>query len=429
MSIPVLDRTPSRGRADVVEAFRRVRSFTEALAEPLAAEDYVVQSMPDCSPTKWHLAHVSWFFETFVLGPQRANYRSLNPQYTFLFNSYYNAIGERHARAKRGLLSRPTVDETYAYRAYVDEHMLDLLELAEAESFDAIEPTIVLGLNHEQQHQELLVTDAKHMLAQNSLHPVYRARQPDRPSAPPALRWVSFAGGVVEVGHTGEGFAFDNEGPRHAQLIHPFELGSRPVTNAEYLAFMADAGYQRPELWLSAGWATVQESGWNAPLYWEPDADRWLVQTLAGLSEVVPAEPVCHISYFEADAYARWAGARLPTEFEWEVAAQSAPLEGNFIESGRLHPAPLVTADADSTLARMFGDVWEWTQSSYSPYRGYQPAEGAIGEYNGKFMCNQYVLRGGSCATPASHIRRTYRNFFPPDARWQFMGLRLARDI
>ncbi|HEY0583899.1 MAG TPA: ergothioneine biosynthesis protein EgtB, partial [Chloroflexota bacterium] len=269
----------------------------------------------------------------------------------------------------------------------------------------------------------------KHMLAQNPLHPVYRARQPDRPSAPPALRWTSFAGGVVEVGHTGEGFAFDNEGPRHAQLIHPFELGSRPVTNAEYLAFMADSGYQRPELWLSAGWATVQESGWNAPLYWERDGDRWLVQSLAGLGEVVAAEPVCHISYFEADAYARWAGARLPTEFEWEVAAQSAPLEGNFIESGRLHPAPLVTADAESTLARMFGDVWEWTQSSYSPYRGYQPAEGAIGEYNGKFMCNQYVLRGGSCATPASHIRRTYRNFFPPDARWQFMGLRLARDI
>jgi ergothioneine biosynthesis protein EgtB len=430
MSTPVVDRSPSPTAAELADAYRRVRGFSEQLAQPLELEDYVVQSMPDCSPTKWHLAHVSWFFETFVLGPTIDDYRSLHPQYTYLFNSYYNAVGERHCRPKRGLISRPTVKETYAYRSYVDEHMLDLLELASAETLERIAPTIVLGLHHEQQHQELLVTDLKHVLAQNPLHPVYVEQPVARPRTPPPLRWVAFPGGVVWVGHEGPGFAFDNEGPRHRQFVHAFELASRPVTNGEYLAFMADDGYQRPELWLSLGWATVQDNGWQAPLYWERQDDRWLVMTLAGLREVDPAEPVSHLSYFEADAYARWADARLPTEAEWETAAEGVPLDGNFVESGRYHPQPLdAGADGGLGLQRLFGDVWEWTQSSYSAYPGFRPAPGAIGEYNGKFMCNQYVLRGGSCATPASHIRRTYRNFFPPDARWQFMGLRLARDV
>ena len=430
MSTPVVDRSSSPTAAELAQAYRRVRGFSEQLAQPLELEDYVVQSMPDCSPTKWHLAHVSWFFETFVLGATLDDYRSLHPQYTYLFNSYYNAVGERHCRPKRGLISRPTVKETYAYRAYVDEHMLDLLELASAETVERIAPTIVLGLHHEQQHQELLVTDLKHALAQNPLHPAYVEQPAARSSTPPPLRYEAFPGGVVWIGHDGAEFAFDNESPRHRQFVHPFELAARPVTNGEYLAFMADDAYARPELWLSLGWATVQDNGWQAPLYWERQDDRWLVMTLGGLREVDPAEPVSHLSYFEADAFARWADARLPTEAEWETAAEGVGLDGNFVESGRFHPQPLdASTDGGLGLQRMFGDVWEWTQSSYSAYPGFRPAPGAIGEYNGKFMCNQYVLRGGSCATPASHIRPTYRNFFPPDARWQFMGLRLARDI
>jgi ergothioneine biosynthesis protein EgtB len=402
-----------------------VRAQTEALAKPLATEDYVVQSMPDCSPTKWHLAHVSWFFETFILGPNVPGYTSLHPQYTYLFNSYYNAIGERHCRPKRGLISRPTVEETYRYRAYVDEHMLEML--GDEELTTRLEPLITLGLHHEQQHQELIVTDIKHVLASNPLHPVYLERAADPIQQAPAQMWVSFEGGLQSIGHDGDGFAFDNEGPRHQQFLQPFALASRPVTNAEYLAFIADDAYTRPDLWLSMGWAAVQDGAWEAPFYWERVDGEWYVQTLAGLRKVNPAEPVNHLSYFEADAYARWAGARLPTEAEWEVASRSVPsMDGNFVDSGRFHPAP---APDQPRLPQMFGDLWEWTQSSYSPYPGFRPAEGAVGEYNGKFMCNQYVLRGGSCATPADHIRRTYRNFFPPDARWQFMGVRLARDV
>jgi ergothioneine biosynthesis protein EgtB len=387
--------------------------------------------MPDCSPTKWHLAHVSWFFETFLLQPHAPGYKSLKPEYAYLFNSYYNAIGERHCRPKRGLISRPTVRDTYAYRAYVDEHVLDLLTRSERdeELHQTIAPIVVLGLHHEQQHQELLVTDLKHVLSENPLHPVYRERAiaPGSASAA-AWDWHRFAGGVRWIGHEGDDFSFDNEGPRHQQFVQPFALASRPVTNGEYLAFMADSGYDKPELWLSAGWATSQDSGWRAPLYWElaPEG-RWFNMTLSGWRPVDHAEPVCHLSYYEADAYARWAGARLPTEAEWEVAAAEAdvPLEGNFVERDAYHPVP---TPASNGLAAMFGDVWEWTQSSYSPYPGFKPAAGAIGEYNGKFMVNQYVLRGGSCATPESHIRATYRNFFPADARWQFMGVRLASD-
>jgi ergothioneine biosynthesis protein EgtB len=430
MSTSTLERPRSTAGAPLADDFRRVRAFTEKLCEPLEPEDYVVQSMPDCSPTKWHLAHVSWFFETFVLGPNVSGYRSLHPQYTYLFNSYYNAIGERHCRSKRGLISRPTVKETYRYRAYVDEHMLELLSTADDELLDRLASLVVLGLHHEQQHQELLVTDLKHTLAANPLHPVYLARQPQAVSSPPRLRWLSFDGGLVWIGHDGHGFAFDNESPRHQHFLQPFELAARPITNGEYLAFMADDGYQRPELWLSAGWGTAQDNGWEAPLYWERQDGRWFAQTLAGLLAVDPAEPVCHLSYYEADAYARWAGARLPTEAEWEIASANVPMDGNFVENGRFHPAPLDTQiDTSQGPQRMFGDLWEWTQSSYSPYPGFRPAEGAVGEYNGKFMCNQYVLRGGSCATARDHIRRTYRNFFPADARWQFMGVRLARDV
>jgi ergothioneine biosynthesis protein EgtB len=436
MSISILERPASRPTASLADDFRHVRAFTEELCEPLEIEDYVVQSMPDCSPTKWHLAHVSWFFETFILGPSVPGYASLHPQYTYLFNSYYNAIGERHCRPKRGLISRPTVKDTYRYRAYVDEHMLNLLETADERLLERITPLVVLGLHHEQQHQELLVTDLKHALAENPLHPVYVPRDPSRSSRVPLQRWVGFDGGLAWIGHTGEGFAFDNEGPRHQQFLHPFHLASRPVTNGEYLEFMASDGYHRPELWLSAGWATSQDNGWQAPLYWEQHDGQWLAMTLAGLREVDPAEPVSHVSYYEADAYAHWAAARLPSEAEWEVASAGVSMAGNFVEAGRYHPAPLdestdagADPDPDKSLKRMFGDVWEWTQSSYSPYPGFKVAPGAVGEYNGKFMCNQYVLRGGSCATSSDHIRSTYRNFFPADARWQFMGVRLARDV
>lgn len=411
-----------------VERYKQVRSFTEQLCEPLATEDYVIQSMPDVSPTKWHLAHVTWFWETFLLSPALSGYKSLHPQYAYLFNSYYNTLGERHCRPKRGLISRPTVKETYEYRRYVDEHVLGLLEGVDGRQLVELTPIITLGLHHEQQHQELMVTDIKHVLACNPLYPAYLPRARAASSVPP-MEWISFPEGVYWVGYEGKGFSFDNEGPRHRQFVQPFQLASRLVTNGEYLEFMQDGGYESPLLWLSEGWAKVRADEWKAPLYWENIDGRWMVMTLSGLREVEKAEPVCHVSYYEADAYARWAGARLPTEAEWEVAVQDVPVEGNFVESGLFHPAPLNVAATGGKLAQMYGDVWEWTQSSYSPYPGFRPAAGAVGEYNGKFMCNQYVLRGGSCATSLSHIRPTYRNFFPADAQWQFMGIRLAREV
>ncbi len=411
-----------------VERYKQVRSFTEQLCEPLATEDYVIQSMPDVSPAKWHLAHVTWFWETFVLSPALSGYQSLHPQYAYLFNSYYNTLGERHCRPKRGLISRPTVKETYEYRRYVDEHMLGLLEKLDGRQLAELTPIMTLGLHHEQQHQELIVTDIKHVLSCNPLYPVYLPRARAASSVPP-MEWISFPEGVYWVGYEGNGFSFDNEGPRHRQFVQPFQLASRLVTNGEYLEFMQDGGYENPLLWLSEGWGKVRAEEWKAPLYWENIDGRWMVMTLSGLREVDKAEPVCHVSYYEADAYARWAEARLPTEAEWEVAAQDVPVEGNFVESGLFHPAPLNVATAGGKLAQMYGDVWEWTQSSYSPYPGFRPAAGAVGEYNGKFMCNQYVLRGGSCATSLSHIRPTYRNFFPADAQWQFMGIRLAQEV
>ena len=421
--------SPTRAAASgLADRYAAVRHATEALCVGLAPEDTVVQSMPDVSPTKWHLAHTSWFFETFVLQSFKADYRPFHEGYAFLFNSYYVHAGERHCRAQRGYISRPTLAEVYAYRAHVDEAMLDLLARGPDQDAASFESVVRLGLNHEQQHQELIVTDIKHVFSVNPLRPALRpgadAGQQRRSAS--ELAWVTFDERIDWIGWDGAGFAYDNEGPRHQQVIQSFRLGSRLVTNGEYRAFMADGGYERPGLWLSDGWIAVQTNHWQEPFYWERRDGEWWSYTLAGMRPIADAEPVCHLNYFEADAFARWAGARLPTEAEWEIAARTVPLQGNFVESGRLHP---VAAETGAPLAQLFGDVWEWTRSQYSPYPGYAPAAGALGEYNGKFMCNQFVLRGGSCATPASHMRPTYRNFFPPEASWQFSGLRLARDV
>ena len=399
-----------------------VRRLTERLCEPLVTEDYVVQAMPDVSPAKWHLAHVSWFFETFLLRRSLPGYQPLDDRYAVLFNSYYNAVGPQFARPARGHLSRPTVDEVYAYRAHVDTAMLALLEGA-SERVAAVAAVVELGLNHEQQHQELLVTDFKYNLAVNPLRPVYGpvAVGNGRGGAAPLER-VAFAGGVVEIGADGPAFCFDNERPRHRVLVPPYELASRLVTNGEYREFMADGGYDRAELWLSDGWRSVQERGWRAPLYWDNAGGDWSMYTLSGMTAIPADAPVAHVSYYEADAYARWRGARLPAEQEWEHAAGSETMAGTLLDQTPGEPAPATSGG----LAQMTGDVWEWTASAYLPYPGFRPVEGALGEYNGKFMINQMVLRGGSCATPRSHIRRTYRNFFPPDARWQFSGVRLA---
>jgi ergothioneine biosynthesis protein EgtB len=421
--------TLSVSRKVLIEQYKKVRSFSEQLCAPLVAEDYVIQSMPDGSPTKWHLAHVTWFWETFLLSVAKSDYKSPYPQYAYLFNSYYNSLGKRHSRPLRGLISRPTVQETYQYRAFIDEQMLALLEDMPEEQLAVLAPTIIIGFNHEQQHQELILTDIKHVLACNPLHPVYLERMPSNIARVPSLEWVSYPEGVYWIGHDEEGFYFDNEGPQHRQFVQSFQLASRLVTNGEYLEFIEDGGYKDPLLWLSEGWNIVQTREWQAPLYWEKQDGDWWVMTLHGFQKVDKSEPVCHVSYFEADAYARWAQARLATEAEWEVAARDVPIEGNFVDKALFHPSPLQTPPMKGHVAQMYGDVWEWTQSSYSPYPGYKPAPGAIGEYNGKFMSNQYVLRGGSCATSLAHIRSTYRNFFPSDARWQFMGIRLAREV
>ncbi len=392
-------------------------------------EDYVVQSMPDVSPTKWHLAHTTWFFETFILKKWVTAYRAEIPQYAYLFNSYYNAAGDMHRRDLRGLISRPTVDETHRYRSSVDSDIDKLISRADEKLFAEIEPIVILGIHHEQQHQELLITDIKHVFAQNPLYPVFRERNIDVVSANAApMNFIDFEETIAEIGHEGSGFSYDNEGPRHRALVLAFSLASRPVTNGEYLEFIDAGGYARSEFWLSLGWMTVNEQRWQAPLYWSKRDGAWWNFTLSGPRPVDESQPVTHISYFEADAFANWRSARLPTEFEWERAAAKIDIDGNFVESETFHPQPGRSSGQDRHLAQMFGDVWEWTRSAYSPYPGYRAAPGALGEYNGKFMCNQYVLRGGSCATSGSHIRRTYRNFFPPEKRWQFTGIRLARD-
>ena len=429
------DPSLATDRAQLSARYQEVRRVTESLCASLETEDYVVQSMPDASPAKWHLAHTSWFFETMVLGPGGTGADSKSRQYSYLFNSYYNSLGERMPRSQRGLLSRPTVAEVYRYRAAVDAGMLQFLDQAGHEVFGRLGATVVLGLHHEQQHQELILTDLKHLFSRNPLRPVYREQEPTVESAiaPGTHGWVSWPAGLRRIGHEGDGFAFDNERPRHTVYLEAFRLADRLVTSGEYLAFMTAGGYTRPEFWLSDGWNARQAGGWVAPLYWEESAAGWRIMTLAGMRDLVASEPVCHVSFYEADAYARWAGARLPTEAEWELVAAEAGATvggGNFLETERFHTAPASPAPRTSRAfpEQLFGDVWEWTQSPYIPYPGYRPLPGALGEYNGKFMCNQYVLRGGSCATPRTHIRPTYRNFFPPDARWQFSGIRLAQD-
>jgi len=423
-------RTAPLPASALARAFAEVRQATLALAAPLSPEDCQVQSMPDASPTKWHLAHVTWFFETFILERFEPAFKPFDASFRVLFNSYYQGVGEMYPRAQRGLITHPTLSDVLRYRADVDGRVQRLLASQADDS--ALAELVTLGLHHEQQHQELLLTDIKHALSFSPLHKPYAKRWPMAAVQAQPLRWLGYDGGLTEHGFDAAldgSFSFDNEGPRHRTYTAPFELASRPVTYGEYLGFIDDAGYRRPELWLSMGWDWVRTGQRSAPLYWRDVDGVWLNHTLQGQVEIDPRTPVCHLSYFEAEAYARWAGARLPTEVEWEHAARSlrAPQHANFANRGAFHPLPAVDALSDEPL-QMFGDVWEWTQSSYSPYPGYRALPGAVGEYNGKFMCNQYVLRGGSCATPAGHVRASYRNFFPPEAQWQFSGVRLARD-
>ena len=421
----------THGRAmpsDLRDAYGQVRATTERLASPLSAEDQTVQSMPDVSPTKWHRAHATWFFETFILGEYAPGYEPFDDAYAYIFNSYYEAVGARHPRPERGLLSRPGIEEIARYRAYVDRAMDALFDELDHPGLPEL---VTLGLNHEQQHQELLLMDIKHVLSRNPLQPSYLAGIPaGSPVHPPKAGWLEHDGGPVEIGHRGTGFGFDNEFPVHTVQLTPFGLADRPVTCGEWLSFMEDGGYSRPEFWLSDGWAVVNAQHWEAPLYWtrHPDEpDNWTQFTLSGQRPLDPDEPVCHVSYYEADAFAHWTGMRLPTESEWETIANSQGQGDNFLADdfgvdGAPHPRPAVSTNG------LFGDTWEWTSSAYAPYPGFRAAPGAVGEYNGKFMVSQYVLRGGCCVTPRGHARATYRNFFPPGARWAFSGVRLARD-
>jgi ergothioneine biosynthesis protein EgtB len=408
----------THGAQSLLGNFRRVRRQSLELTAGLSAEDQQVQSMNDVSPTKWHLAHTTWFFETFLLKPHLDGYQPLDERYEYLFNSYYEAVGPRHARAARGLLTRPSLSEIHAYRAHVDAAMERLLD----RSADRMHPLVTLGLNHEEQHQELILMDIKHVLSLNPLRPAYAAPSAAQPVPATPTAWLDFGGGLVEIGATGAGFSFDNEGPRHKVWLEPFRLADRLVTSGDWLEFMADGGYRRPELWLSDGWATVNAEDWDAPLYWRQDGDDWRVFTLEGERLVAPEEAVCHVSFYEADAFARWRGCRLPTEAEWEVAVADKPQRQHDLA---LHPRPSNGAGWQQAS----GALWQWTASAYAPYPGYRAADGALGEYNGKFMSGQMVLRGGACVTPPGHARHTYRNFFPPAARWAFSGVRLANDV
>ena len=414
--------------AILTRRYQQIRHISERICQPLAIEDYTIQSMPDVSPPKWHLAHTTWFFETFLLLPYLPGYQVFNSQFGYLFNSYYEAVGARHPRHLRGMLSRPTVAEVYRYRERVDRSMVELL--ATISDRANLAELVTLGLHHEQQHQELLLMDIKHILGTNPLHPIYRQNLPPHPTPTEIpFEWLAYPGGLYSIGHQGDEFAFDNESPRHQTFLQDYKLANRLVTNGEYLEFIQAGGYQNSKYWLAEGWMTVQTQQWQAPLYWELvvsgidhfERRQWWVMTLGGLKKLDLNEPVCHVSFYEADAYATWKGQRLPTEAEWEVATTNIPQVGNFLDSDLLQPTPV-----NNPHHQFFGDVWEWTQSAYLPYPGFQIADGAIGEYNGKFMCNQMVLRGGACVTSADHIRPTYRNFFPPSARWQFSGIRLA---
>jgi ergothioneine biosynthesis protein EgtB len=417
------------------QQFAEIRRQSERLCEPLTAEDMMVQSCAEASPAKWHIAHTTWFYETFILSQFAPDYRPFNPDFVWLFNSYYNSVSEHPEKKLRASFSRPPLEAILDYRRYVDESILRLLNSGNSDAAE-VNTRVILGLNHEQQHQELLLTDIKHAFWTNPLHPAYGESPLPRTTEPSApIRWHEYAGGLLDIGFAGDGFAFDNERPRHLEYIEPFQIASRPVTCGEYLEFMESGAYGQPELWLSEGWDTVQAEGWRAPLYWhrDGDSDEWSVFTLRGnvpLSEIENT-PVCHVSYFEADAFARWAGKTLPTESEWETAAAAAPRSGNLMESGMLHPTAVAPQSGHDSLPpdQLFGDVWEWTRSPYIGYPRFEPLPGALGEYNGKFMCNQMVLRGGSVVTPASHIRETYRNFFSARTRWQFSGFRLTKPV
>lgn len=410
---------------DPLSDYVRMRTASTTLCEPLEIDDYAVQTAPEVSPLKWHLAHTSWFFETLVLLPFLPGYRVFHPGYANLFNSYYNTLGSFHPQPERSMLSRPTLAEVQRYRTYVDDHMLRLLASHTDLSPDDVRILAQLGLQHEQQHQELMLMDIKHIFFYNPLHPVYRELVNTVADTTPKQHWVEFKGGLHAIGHTGRGFAYDNEAPRHKVYLNPFLLAARPVTNGEYIDFIDAGAYARAEFWLSDAWKMLQQKRWQAPLYWEQHDGLWWHMTLGGMRPVDRHAPVCHVSQYEAAAYAQWAGARLPTEAEWEIAATNLPVCGNLRETDFLQP---MAAQGESELLQMYGDVWEWTQSAYSPYPGYRMASGPLGEYNGKFMSGQLVLRGGSCVTPADHIRASYRNFFYPWDRWQFSGFRLARD-
>jgi ergothioneine biosynthesis protein EgtB len=421
------DRIPPLMQSSPIASYLQIRQATERLCAPLAAEDYVIQGMPDVSPPKWHLAHTTWFFENFVLLPFANHYAPFDARFSYLFNSYYQTVGACFPRANRGLLARPSVDEIVGYRRSVDDAMSSLLLEEARPNWDEIVSRTRLGLNHEQQHQELLLTDIKYNFALNPLRPIYGPEAPNEARGAPKLRWLDIEGGLRQIGADGSEFAFDNETPRHKVYFGDFRIASRLVTNGEYLEFLNAGGYRRPELWLSDGWTAARARNWGAPLYWEQIDGQWWQMTLTGFGPLNLSEPVCHVSFYEADAYARWLGRRLPSEAEWECAAADLPVAGNLRESGRLHPCEAPDGGEDA-LTQCFGDVWEWTQSSYAAYPGFKPLQGSLGEYNGKFMCNQQVLRGGSCVTPSDHVRATYRNFFYPADRWQFTGIRLAED-
>jgi len=430
MTMPVKSPTQTLEDSEIHSLrkdFFRIRKATESFCKDLEIEDYVVQSIPEASPVKWHLAHTSWFFETFILSPHLPGYRSCSPKYRNFFNSYYQAVGSTISQDQRGSFSRPTVKDIYAYRNHVDMSMETFFQ--DAGRTKRLKDLTALGLSHEQQHQELILTDLKHAFASNPLRPVYRPGRPPHDESRPPHQWIPYPGGTISIGTSGPAFAFDNECPSHKIFLEPYQLASRLVTVGEYLAFMEDGGYLKPDLWFSDGWKLIQERGWKSPLYMEMKEGQWWVMTLSGFRKVCEAEPVCHINYYEADAYARWAGFRLPTEQEWECAASGLSIQGNFVEEQSYHPLARDNREPPDSPSQMFGDVWEWTSSPYAPYPGYSPPHGALGEYNGKFMCNKMVLRGGSCVTPRSHIRPTYRNYWAPDCRWQFTGIRLAKNV
>ncbi|RAS71964.1 ergothioneine biosynthesis protein EgtB [Priestia endophytica] len=414
-------------KENIAEKYKEVRTCTEKIVAPLQTEDYIIQAGPDASPPKWHLAHTTWFFERFVLKEYKTTYEALNNQFDYLFNSYYETVGEFHPRAQRGVLARPSIEEVKQYRYYIDAHMKELFEELTEENRDKVLSIVEIGLQHEQQHQELLLTDIKYNFFTNPLLPAYISQTTEENGKRKETSFIEIEGGLIEVGHDNSSFSFDNERPRHKVWLESYRIADAPVTNREYIEFIEDGGYERPELWLSDGWAHIKKEGWTHPLYWKKDGEEWSIFTLHGQSALNLDEPVCHVSFYEGDAFARWKGKRLPTEQEWEHVFSRIECEGNFVENNLYHPNSHYKGNGP--LYKGYGDVWEWTRSPYVPYPKSKPLEGALGEYNAKFMCNQMVLKGGSCATPHSHIRPTYRNFFQPEKRWQFTGFRLAEDV